>query len=543
MNFQDYGIELSGSGKQVRSLCPQCSAGRRKSTEKCLSVNTIDGVWNCKHCGWTGSLREKQYKVIPYEKPSLPDNVIKYFEGRGITAGILEQENIGYEKFGGKGWIKFPYYYNSVCVNIKYKTATKDFRQAKDAKKCLYRLDAISKSIKKTLVITEGEMDTLSVLMADFECTSIPDGAPPIEASNYTSKFDFLNGTDKIFDKFDKIIIAGDNDEVGEKLKEELGRRIGYAKCYTTKYQKGCKDINDVLIKHGVEAVKTVLSNAEPFPVEGIIDPMSCEKQLIKRYELGVPKGLSTGWGKLDELYTIKTGEMTVVTGIPASGKSNVIDDLCLNLAMSYQWRFGVFSPENHPVDRHLQTLLEKLVQKSFFVNSYGKRMTKDEITEGLGFLKDNFKFIVPRDKIITLDIILEYARILCLQYGIKGLIIDPWNEIEHDQKHGEREDQYLSKNLTKIRRFARLNRLHIWVIAHPKNLRKNDSGDYDPPTMYDISGGAQWRNKADNGICVHRNFDAGTTDVYVQKIRFRDVGQVGMTELKFKHYGGYTDE
>lgn len=540
MNYSDYGIELSGSGQQVRALCPQCSANRKKSKEKCLSVNTVDGVWNCKHCGWTGSLNEKQYKVIPYEKPSLPENVLKYFSDRGITQGILKQENIGFEQSSGKGWIKFPYYYNSVCVNIKYRTATKDFRQAKDAKKCLYRLDAISKTIKKTLVITEGEIDALSVLVAGFEATSIPDGAPPADAKNYVSKFDFLQGTEKLFDRFDKIIIAGDTDKPGEKLKKELGRRLGYERCYTVQYPENCKDINDVLVKHGVKKVETVLSKAEPFPVEGIINADSCKNQLMQRYEKGIERGASTLWSGLNKLYSVKPGELTIVTGVPGSGKSNVIDELCLGLSLMHKWRIGVFSPENHPVDRHLQTLLEKLTQKSFFANQYCNRMTKDEISDGLEFLKDNFKLIVPRDDIITVDVLLKYARILCLQYGIKGLILDPWNEIEHDQKQGEREDQYLSKRLTKLRRFARLNGLHIWVIAHPKNQVKNNNGDYDPPTMYDIAGGAQWRNKADNGICVHRNFESGRTEVYIQKIRFRDVGEIGMTELKWKAYGGY---
>jgi len=542
MTFTDYGINITGSGDQVRSLCPQCSAGRKKSKEKCLSVNTLEGVWNCKHCGWTGSLKEKQYKVIPYEKPILPENVLDYFNKRGIPESILKQENIGFENSGGKGWIKFPYYYNSVVVNIKYRTAIKDFRQAKDAKKCLYRLDKISQTIKKTLVITEGEIDALSVLTIGFEATSIPDGAPPANTKNYTSKFDFLKGTETLFDKFDKIIIAGDTDEPGEKLKKELGRRIGYEKCYTVSYPNDCKDINDVLVKHGKTKVESVLLKAEPFPVDGIVNPMTCLNQLLHDYENGVEKGLSTGWGKLDSLYTVRTGEMTIVTGIPGSGKSNVIDDLCVNLALRYKWRIGVFSPENHPVERHLKTLLEKITVKSFFASKFGERMTKDEIRTGMKFLKDRFKFIVPKDDLITVEVILKYARILCLQHGIQGLIIDPWNEIEHSQKSGEREDQYISRSLTKIRRFARLNGLHIWVVAHPTKLRKNDDGDHDPPTMYEISGGAQWRNKADNGICIHRNFESGRTEVYIQKIRFREIGEIGMMELKFKHYGGYSD-
>lgn len=540
MTYTDYGINITGSGEQVRSLCPQCSHTRRKSKDKCLSVNTTEGVWNCKHCGWSGSLKEKQYKVIPYEKSALPETVLKYFKGRGIPEGILTQESIGFEKSGGKGWIKFPYYYNSVVVNIKYRTATKDFRQAKDAKKCLYRLDKIKQSNKKTLVITEGEIDTLSVLVAGFEATSIPDGAPAPNTKNYTLKFDFLNT--QVFDKFDKIIIAGDSDEVGEKLKEELGRRIGYEKCYTVSYPESCKDINDVLVKHGKGKVESILINAEPFPVDGIVDPMSCLNKLLHDYENGIEKGLSTGWGKVDKLYTVKENELTIATGIPGSGKSNVIDDMCINLTLRYGWRFGVFSPENHPINRHLKTLLEKVTTKSFFNSKFGARMSQDEIKESMKFVKDRFKFIVPKDELITVDVILKYARILCLQYGIKGLIIDPWNEIEHDQKSGEREDQYISRQLTKVRRFARLNGLHIWLVAHPKNLHKNSDGDYDPPTMYDISGGAQWRNKADNGICVHRNFEAGVTEVYIQKIRFREVGQIGMAELKFRHYGGYVD-
>ena len=54
---------------------------------------------------------------------------------------VLHQECIGFEQSGGKGWVKFPYFQNSVVVNVKYRTATKDFRQEKGGKKILYRLD------------------------------------------------------------------------------------------------------------------------------------------------------------------------------------------------------------------------------------------------------------------------------------------------------------------------------------------------------------------------------------------------------------------
>lgn len=541
MDFIDYGIHVNESGTQIRVLCPQCSQNRKKSNEKCLAVNTIDGCWFCHHCGWAGGIKEKEYKVFKYDNtPKMPIDLIKYFEKRCIPEGIIEQEKIGFSFKHNKLWMKFPYFYNSVCVNVKYKTLDKDFMQESGGKKCLYRYDKIRSTKKTTLVITEGEIDALSVLYAGFEVTSIPDGAPSPDAKNFKSKFDFLKNTEKLFDKFEKIIIAGDNDEPGKALINELGRRIGYEKCFVVSYPENCKDANDVLCKHGVEKLKVVLSKAMPFPVEGLIKPSDSSYDLLNDYEYGVEKGLSTGWRFLDDFYTVRQGELTIVTGIPNSGKSNFVDALCLNLILKHEWNVGFFSPENWPTKRHTKTMLEKIINKTFDKTDFGERMTTEDIKEGLSFLDDQVRFIVPKNEMITVDTILKYARILCLQYGIQGLVIDPWNEIEHDIKHGEREDQYLSRELTKIRRFARFNGIHIWIVAHPKNLNKNKDGKYDPPTMYDISGGAHWRNKADNGLCIYRDFDFNTTKILVQKIRFREIGKIGETNLKYTFSGNY---
>jgi twinkle protein len=98
----------------------------------------------------------------------------------------------------------------------------------------------------------------------------------------------------------------------------------------------------------------------------------------------------------------------------------------------------------------------------------------------------------------------------------------------------------YISRQLTKIRRFARFNGIHIWIVAHPTKLIKNADGNYDPPTMYDISGGAHWRNKADNGLCVYRDFENNHTTVFVQKIRFREIGKLGECGFKYRHTGNY---
>jgi twinkle protein len=154
---------------------------------------------------------------------------------------------------------------------VKYRTSQKEFRQEKGGRKCFYRRDKAMVSSKKELVITEGEIDALSCLVAGYEAVSIPDGAPSENSKNFNTKFDFLKGTEKLFSRFDKVIIAGDNDAPGKRAIQELGRRIGVEKCLVVDYPAGCKDCNDVLKQHGKDELKAALDNAKPFPVEVLI--------------------------------------------------------------------------------------------------------------------------------------------------------------------------------------------------------------------------------------------------------------------------------
>ena len=158
--------------------------------------------------------------------------------------------------------------------------------------------------------------------------------------------------------------------------------------------------------------------------------------------------------------------------------------------------------------------------------------------------LKDAFFFIKPDrdDDMMNVDTILSRAKKLVYRHGIKILVIDPWNEVEHSIPAGMREDQYISIQLAKIRRFARVHDVHVFVIAHPKNLEKDKNGNYPPPTAYDIAGGAMWRNKADNILCVFRpDMKNSSTEVYVQKIRFRRNGKAGATLRYVFHVGTST--
>ena len=504
-----------------------------------------DQTWYCHHCGFKTPNGGNKYRLPVYEEPKLPQAVIDWFTKRGIGEQVLIDNKIGYgPSFRDKNGIQFPYFKGGKVVNIKHRTHDKQFRQEKDAEKCFYRFDSILDRSGR-LIITEGEVDALSCCQAGLDTViSIPDGAPSSNAQTFRTKFDFLQAAESLLKQFDRVVLATDNDEPGRRAETELARRIGAEKCYRVTYPEGCKDLNDVLVKKGAQGVVDVVSEARPMPVSGIIEPMDMSGRMSELYDKGVVRGVGTGWKTVDDIYTVKVCEMTIVTGIPGAGKSNWLDNLLMNLSLYHGWSHAVFSPENWPVERHLQTLLEKLCDKPFardMLDGFSKieRMSKQTAMAGLKELDDFFHFIVPDDELMTVDTILDKARMAIFRHGVKGIVIDPWNEVEHDFR-GLREDQYISLQLTKIRQFARKNGVHVWVVAHPRNLTKDENGNYKPPTMYEISGGAHWRNKADNGICIHRpDYKKDETKVIVQKIRFREVGKIGETVLKYKRATG----
>lgn len=553
MSFSEHGIQVTETSGHTRTTCPRCSPSRRKSTEPCLSVDIDEKLWFCHHCGWSGSLNNgrdpdeiKQHFSKPeYKWTDLPSNVVQWFKKRGISERTLKLNQIGYgPSFGETKAIQFPYIKGGEVVNIKHRTHDKRFRQEKNAEKCLYRYDEIAKG-GDTLIVTEGEIDSLSFQEAGFGCVcSIPDGAPSAEAKEYRTKFDFLNSATDIIAGYSKVVIATDSDIPGRVAEKELARRVGIEKCYRVEYPPDCKDANDVLVKHGQTALQALIRNAEPFPISGLFPIGNLKSSVETLYDQGAVRGYTTGFMNLDKYYTVAPGRLTIVTGIPGHGKSEWLDAVQVNMIARHDWKFVVCSPENWPPEIHAQKYIEKIVSKPFAKSSWSSyRMERREIDIALSQIEKSVFFLMPEkdDEFLTVDYILERTRAAIKRHGINGLIIDPWNEMEHMQEKGEREDLYISRTLSKLRRFARRYGIHIWLVAHPQKLQKDkDTGGYKPPTMYEISGGAHWRNKADMGLCVHRpNLKEDITEVYIQKVRFKYEGQIGVAKFTYSRDTG----
>jgi twinkle protein len=469
----------------------------------------------------------------------LPQKVLDWFLKRGINAETLYRNSISYgkiympQKEDFVNAVQFPYFRDGNPVNVKYRDGEKNFRMEAGAERILYGLADIA----ATTVIVEGEIDKLSCDEAGWRnCLSVPDGAPVPTAKDYSSKFEFLENCEKEIEPISTWILAVDNDEPGRVLQEELARRLGKEKCKLVEWPEGCKDANDTLVKYGAGKLSECLSTAKDYPIQGIYDIKSLQSQIRRLYEHEAERGESTGWKELDELYTVRPGEWTLVTGIPGHGKSEFVDNLLVHL-MWKKWRFGIFSPENQPLERHVAKILEKCVGMPFY-RGINKRMDWDNVTEAIGYINDVFTFILPEEESLTVDGILTLAKTAVLRKGIKGLVVDPWNELSHTRPQNMSETEYISHSISKIRRFARSYGIHIWLIVHPAKMQKikQDDGtmDYPVPTPYDCHGSAHWRNKADNAISVYRNMKTDRIQIHVQKIRFKEIGKVGVCEMTY---------
>lgn len=555
--WHDLGIDIDGakgSGPERKTTCPRCSPSRKKNRYPCLSINIDEGVWHCWHCEWAGSLKhgEEQRSLPPRRAPRKPHapaplhkpGLLEWFNRRGIPGEIVQRRGILLTRAyfpqieDEVDAIAFPFYRHGELVNLKYRALEgKWFRMAPGAERVLYGLDDIHGD---TLVWCEGEVDAMALEAAGVRSVvSVPDGAPAPETKHYESKFDFLASAEPLLSAIQHHVLAVDNDAPGQALARELARRLGPEKCLRVQWSSECKDANDVLLSYGPEVLRECIDAAEPWPVEGIIRPRDLREAYVELYRARVAKGVSTGWVSLDEHYTVKPGEWTLITGIPSHGKSSFLSAMAMHLAEEEHWRLAICPPEMQPLEQYC-ALLSQLHAGAPFFEGPTRRMSEREALECLAWQDERLTFILPRDHSPTIDEILELARIETLRRGIHGLIIDPYNELEHSRPAGMTETEYISQFINKIRLFARRHKVHVWVVAHPTKLHK-EGDKYPVPTAYDVSGSANWYNKADNIITVYREVkaDNDVVQIHVQKVRFRQTGKPGVVELRYHQATG----
>lgn len=520
--------------------CPQCSHLRRNKTDKPLSVHYDNGelFYRCHHCEWKGKLDNETprgsfprvYRRPEFRADTPTDKLINWFSRRGIPRSVIDRNKITATERQGKRMIAFPYYREGELINIKYRTDDKLFSMESNCELILYGMDDIETG--KELIFVEGELDKLSLEVAGFKnCVSVPNGAG--------TNLDLLAAAERWLSPVQKIIWAGDNDEAGRRLEAEAIRRLGPQRCYRVEWPDDCKDANEALVKYGSSVVADSIHSARAVPIEGAFEVEDLIPGLVRLYEFGRPRGEHPGWDVMANYYRPRQGDWTVVTGSPGSGKTVFLAALMVNLAIRAGWQFVVYPPENLPPEEYLSMLLE-LYTGLPFNEGPNTRMTISEMREAADWAQEHFILLNPAEENRTLGDLLSLTRSYVYRRGVNGLVIDPWNEIEHTMIPGQTETQYICDSLIRIRQFTRLNGLHTWVVVHPTKLQK-ENGRYPVATLYDCQGSSHWFNKCDMGLSIWRDKsnDASPVEIHVQKVRFRWCGQLGMVPLHYDKVTG----
>lgn len=479
---------------------------------------------------------------------TLTREAISAIEARGIDIETALRYGVSShtprrEHASDQTWIALPFIRNGHVVKRKYRTigGPKEFYQDAGGPSLCWNEDCLRDRTLGTLplVITEGELDAIAALQCGYHRTiSHPDGAQATPQDRESPKLAWVEDILPLIQDCKEIILATDGDPPGMQLRDDLSVVFGKARCKFVRYPKACKDINEVLVRYGEQAVTTMLAAAEWLSVSGIYLPSMLPPK-------AQPVPYSTCIAGMDPHYKVRLGELTVITGIPSHGKTTFAVELACRVADAYGWRIAHCPFEQPPQTEAIETIRHWRLRKPF------EEATQSEIDAANDWIEKHFVFVYdepnverfakPEDNGLTdVQWLLDKLAAAVIRYGARFILIDPWNEIDHNRFRDETVTEYVGRMIKLFKRFAQTMNVHLVIVAHPAKLQHKFGEEAPVPTLYTISDSAHWANKPDVGITIWRDFKTDMTLARVLKVRFqRKVGRPGDVWLKLNGYTG----
>lgn len=415
---------------------------------------------------------------VPVTKPE----AVQYLEGRGISQKIAESYHIGVKKDDSKVLV-FPFYDERGDLQfIKFRHTdpaegqSKEWCQ-KDCKPILFGMDHCSVDRSGMLVLTEGQIDSLSVAEAfggDINAVSVPTGALGFTWVPYC--WDFLG-------EFNVLVVFGDHENGHITLLDEMARRFhGIVKHVRPEDYKDCKDANELLQKHGKQAVVDAVTNAVP-----VEDPHMKRISDIHRKQMSEVECFSTGIAQLDRIFGgFYMGNLVLLTGERGLGKSTLASQFGI-YAIKQGYSVMYYSGElpdfffrdwfDRQVagDANINKLVSNLGYESYMVNA--NALPKMEAWYGdKAFL---FSDDAVDDEDNEQDALIKTVETAIQQYQCRVLIIDNLMTAMMDDL---RADLYRQQSAF-VRKLAKMARdLHIFIllVVHPRKQNGYNFGNDD---------------------------------------------------------------
>lgn len=528
------GAEVKMHGQELQfKECPFCHGGSgRKKDRYTFAINLKNGACNCKRagCGYTGNMitlakdfnfslgrdADSYHKLSAYsqkmfvsfaafrEQHMTPsDPALAYLKSRGISEKVATRYEIATKK-NDDGILVFLFRdENKEIQFVKYRNL--NYQKGHGSKEwCMANCKPILFGMfqcedRERLVITEGQMDSLSVAEAGIKnAVSVPTGANGFTWIPYC--WDFMQS-------FQEIVVFGDNEKGTVTLAAEISARWPEkTKVVRLEDYKDCKDANEILQIHGPEAIKEAVKNAV-----GTIDRRIKKMTEVRSVDIMGMKTLKTNISSLDEVLNggFRVGQLIVLTGRRGEGKSTLGSMIGVE-ALKHDFNSFFYSGEL--MDFYFRNWMDRQI--------LGKEMSATETTEEDRLFLNQFyadKAYIYDNQIVDIGETEDIPRTIekaIAQQGCTFIMVDNLMTALDP----ESEDLYRaqSKFVGELASLAKKYSVIILLIAHPRKTNTNLGND-------DISGSADITNKADIVLTYGRDQDSADQDLrklYVIKNR-----------------------
>ena len=260
----------------------------------------------------------------------------------------------------------------------------------------------------------------------------------------------------------------------------------------------------------------------------------SIEKWRTEGYPVGEYIGIPEFEGSdLEARWHLRKKEVTVVTGVPNSGKSEFLSFMIFKAAETLNYKTLFFSFEDN-LDKQIEGFITRKSRKRL-----KERSLEDETKAGK-FVEDHFYFYNHTYGTNKIEEIVKICEEIKNRKGLDIVVIDPFSYLTSEYGCSEGNLDHVKKSLSELSRCCKKLDIHIFLVAHPKarstpkTLNLKDHADFGID-LYSISGGAHFYNSCDNGMIVIRN--GLNTIIKLPKIRDQLIDNTGEFKLKYNRH------
>lgn len=510
------GAETKPKGTELFfRLCPKCRGGKNPDTFT-FSVNLDNGTFNCfrASCGYHGHLvelardvgfpldfgEEKVFRTLPQKPIVMRNEAVDYMKSRGISEEVCKQFNLTVQE-SNPHVLVFPFYDDAgVLTFVKYRNM--DYSGYGNKEWCESNTKPILFGMKQcedfgTLVITEGQIDSLSVIQSGIKnAVSVPTGA--LGFTWIKNCWDWLT-------KFESVICFGDYENGKMTLLDTLIARLPQTiKAVRHEDYLGEKDANDILRKYGEQAIRTAIENAE-------IPRMSNVKGLetVQTVDINQLPKIKTNIVEVDRVIGgLVYGQVILLTGKRGNGKSTFMSQL---VAEALDQGKSVFVYSGELADYHFKRWLDFQLAGTEFVtvskNEYGDEtysLSDDTVAKlnkwyaGRAFIYDNN---CVQDDSVELESVATTIEKVIQRYGVTLICVD--NLMTAMDTVKDQDNLYLGQSnfVGKLKKIAVKYNVNIVLVAHPRKSNAEFTND-------DVSGSSDITNKVDVVMSYSRTDD-----------------------------------